>query len=85
MPESEQFHITDVASYNEYMGWYEGTPDDHGAFCDERHARMPEIPLAISEYGADSVLSWHSAEPKCKDYTEEYQAIVHEKAYILFR
>lgn len=84
MPESEQFHITDVASYNEYMGWYEGTPDDHGAFCDERHARMPEIPLAISEYGADSVLSWHSAEPKCKDYTEEYQAIVHEKAYTDF-
>jgi len=84
MPESEQFHITDLASYNEYMGWYEGTPDDHGKFCDERHSRMPQVPLAITEYGADSVLSWHSAEPKCKDYTEEYQAIVHEKAYADF-
>lgn len=84
MPESEQFHITDVASYNEYMGWYEGTPDDHGTFCDARHSKMPQVPLAISEYGADSVLSWHSAQPKCKDYTEEYQAIVHEKAYAAF-
>lgn len=84
MPESDQFHITDLASYNEYMGWYEGTPEDHGPFCDERHARMPEVPIAISEYGADSVLSWHSAEPVCKDYTEEYQAVVHEKAYADF-
>lgn len=84
MPESQQFHITDLTSYNEYMGWYEGTPDDHGTFCDERHARLTGIPLAISEYGADSVLRWHSAEPKCKDYTEEYQAIVHEKAYAEF-
>lgn len=84
MPESKQFHITDVASYNEYMGWYEGTPDDHGTFCDERHGKMPLVPLAISEYGADCVLSWHSAQPKCKDYTEEYQAIVHEKAYAAF-
>lgn len=84
MPDSRQFHITDVATYNEYMGWYEGTVDDHGTFCDSRHAQMPEVPLGISEYGADCVLSWHSAQPKCKDYTEEYQAIVHEKAYAAF-
>lgn len=84
MPESEQFHITDLTSYNEYMGWYEGKPEDHGPFCDERHGRLSGVPMAISEYGADSVLSWHSAEPKCKDYTEEYQAFIHEKAYTDF-
>lgn len=78
--DSPLFHITDVASYNEYMGWYEKTADDHGPFCDERHGEIPQIPLAVSEYGAESVLSWHSAEPKVKDYTEEYQALVHEKA-----
>ena len=82
--DSPLFHISDLTSYNEYMGWYEGTADDHGAFCDERHAQIPDIPLAVSEYGADSVLRWHSAEPKVKDYTEEYQAIVHEKAYADF-
>lgn len=83
-PDSELFHISDLTSYNEYMGWYEGTADDHGAFCDERHGQMPDIPLAISEYGAESILRWHSADPKVKDYTEEYQALVHEKAYAAF-
>ena len=77
---SPLFHITDVTSYNEYKGWYEGTKEDHGPFCDERHGEIPEIPLAISEYGAESVLKWHSEEPKVKDYTEEYQALVHETA-----
>ncbi len=83
-PESELFHITDVTTYNEYMGWYEGSADDHGSFCDERHHRLTGVPMGISEYGADAVLSWHSEDPKCKDYTEEYQAIVHEKAQSAF-
>lgn len=78
--DSPLFHITDVASYNEYMGWYEGKKEDHGPFCDERHNQIPNVPLAISEYGAESVISWHSDEPKVKDYTEEYQALVHEAA-----
>lgn len=81
---SPLFHITDVTSYNEYKGWYEGTKEDHGAFCDERHSEIPDVPLAISEYGAESVLSWHSEEPKLKDYSEEYQALVHEAAEASF-
>jgi beta-galactosidase len=81
---SPLFHITDLASYNEYKGWYEGTLDEHGEFCDERHNEIPEIPLAISEYGAESILSWHSEDPKVKDYSEEYQALLHEKALKAF-
>ncbi len=81
---SPLFHITDVTSYNEYMGWYEGKMEEHGTFCDERHNEIPEIPLAISEYGAESVLSWHSEEPKLKDYSEEYQALLHENAEAAF-
>lgn len=78
--DSPLFHITDITSYNEYKGWYEGTMDEHGTFCDERHNEIPAIPLAISEYGAESILSWHSEHPKVKDYSEEYQALLHEKA-----
>ena len=78
---SRLFRLTDVTAYNEYKGWYEGTVEDHGVFCDERHGQIPDIPMAISEYGAEAVLRWHSPAPKVKDYTEEYQAIVHEKAY----
>lgn len=78
--DSPLFHMTDVTAYNEYKGWYEGTMEEHGPFCDEKHNEIPEIPLAISEYGAESVLSWHNENPKVKDYTEEYQALLHEKA-----
>ncbi len=81
---SPLFHITDVTSYNVYKGWYEGTMDELGAFCDERHNEIPEIPLAISEYGAESILNWHSEHPKVKDYSEEYQALLHEKAIEAF-
>lgn len=81
---SPQFHITDVTAYNVYKGWYEGKMEDLSSFCDERHHEIPEIPLAISEYGAESVLSWHSEHPKVKDYSEEYQALLHETAEVAF-
>lgn len=81
---SPLFHNTDIATYNEYKGWYEGGPDDHGMFADEKHGELKDIALGISEYGAEAVMSWHSAEPKVKDYTEEYQALVHEKAIEAF-
>lgn len=81
---SPLFHSTDLATYNEYKGWYEGSADDHGAFADEKHAELIDVPLGISEYGAEAVMKWHSAEPKVKDYTEEYQALVHEKAMEAF-
>ncbi len=81
---SPLFHSTDLATYNEYKGWYEGSADDHGAFADEKHAELVDVPLGISEYGAEAVMKWHSAEPKVQDYTEEYQAVVHEKAMEAF-
>ncbi len=81
---SELFKITDLTAYNEYKGWYVGSMDDHGIFCDEKHLEIPDTPLAISEYGAEAILSWHSETPKLKDYTEEYQALVHEKAELAF-
>ncbi|SDA38870.1 beta-galactosidase [Butyrivibrio sp. INlla18] len=84
-PDSVLFHSTDVASYNIYKGWYEGVAEDIGTFCDEMHRKLEGIPLGISEYGADAVLKWHSSDPKVKDYTEEYQAFVHETALKAFK
>ncbi len=81
---SPLFHSSDVATYNEYKGWYEGTADDHGSFADEKHAELKNVPLGISEYGAEAVMKWHSAEPRIKDYSEEYQALVHKKAMEAF-
>ncbi len=84
-PDSPLFHSTDVATYNIYKGWYEGVAEDLGPFCDEMHKELKDVPLGISEYGADAVMMWHSDCPKVKDYTEEYQAFVHEEALKAFR
>lgn len=73
--------ITDVTAYNIYYGWYYGEFEDHGAFLDEFHATNPDMPLAISEYGADTNIIFHSDNPQVSDYTEEYQALYHEKVY----
>ncbi len=79
-PDSPLFHSTDVATYNIYKGWYEGVAEDLGPFCDEMHGELKGCALGISEYGADAVMKWHSDSPRVKDYTEEYQAFVHEEA-----
>ena len=33
----------------------------------------------MSEYGAEAILTWHSAKPENHDYTEEYQAYYHHE------
>lgn len=77
--------ITDVVAYNLYYGWYYGEMADFGAFADDFHRENPQVPLGISEYGADANLSFHSDHPKVKDYTEEFQAKFHETVYPMLR
>lgn len=47
-------------------------------WMDEFHRINPDRPLGISEYGAEGIITYHSNEPKCRDYSEEYQALYHE-------
>ncbi len=76
--------ITDVLAYNHYFGWYMGSVDQNGPWFDSFHAAHPERPLGVSEYGAECVEGWHSATPKVRDYTEEYQAYYHEEMLKVF-
>ncbi len=80
-PTSDLNQITDVTAYNIYYGWYYGEFADHGKFLDEFHETNPEMPLGISEYGADTSTAYHSDDPKVNDYTEEFQALYHETVY----
>ena len=80
-PESPLWAMTDFVSVNQYLGWYDGSREDYGPFLDRLHAALKGKPLALSEYGAEAVTKWHSDDPKCMDYTEEYQALVHESAW----
>lgn len=70
--------ITDVVSYNHYFGWYGGCMEDNGKWLDSFHEKYPDRCLGLSEYGAEGIISWHSDNPRCRDYSEEYQAQYHE-------
>jgi len=77
--DSEHNFITDVVSYNHYFGWYGGDVEDNGPWLDKFHAMHPDKCLGVSEYGAENILSWHSAEPENHDYTEEYANHYHQE------
>lgn len=76
---SEHVYITDVLSYNHYFGWYVGDVEDNGPWFDEFHKLNPDRCLGVSEYGAENILKWHTAEPDNHDYTEEYASHYHHE------
>lgn len=73
--------ITDLLGYNHYFGWYYGKEEELNDWLDCFHKENPQVKLGISEYGADCNLKFHSDQPKVKDYSEEFQAVYHEKTY----
>ena len=75
--DEEYVHIPDVVSYNHYFGWYGGSLDEYGPWFDKFHAKYPNTPIGISEYGCEA-LNWHNSKPESGDYSEEYQAVYHE-------
>ena len=77
--DSEHNFITDVVSYNHYFGWYGGDVEDNGPWLDKFHAMHPDKCLGVSEYGAENILMWHTAEPENHDYTEEYANHYHQE------
>lgn len=82
--EDEYNRMTDVIGYNKYYGWYHGHAEDFAPWLDKFHRINPDVPLCISEYGAEGIVQYHSADPKVKDYTEEYHALFHETVWKTF-
>lgn len=82
--EDEYNRMTDVVGYNKYYGWYHGKTEDFAPWLDKFHRINPDVPLCISEYGAEGIVQYHSTEPKVKDYTEEYHALFHEQVWKIF-
>jgi len=80
----QQIQITDIQSYNYYHGWYVGTMQDNGPVLDAFHAMHPDRALGVSEYGAENIMFWHSAQPFNHDYTEEYATIYHHEMLKVF-
>lgn len=78
---SELNFIHDAVGYNLYYGWYTGEFPDYIPFAEKFHKENPDVPLAVTEYGADCNLQYHTSTPERQDYTEEYQALFHESVY----
>ncbi|OZG69223.1 glycoside hydrolase family 2 protein [Bifidobacterium eulemuris] len=76
--DSEHNQITDILSYNHYFGWYGGKMEDNEAWVDQFHAMHPDRSFGLSEYGCEGIISYHTDDPQCGDYSEEYQALYHE-------
>ncbi|MCD8040338.1 MAG: glycoside hydrolase family 2 protein [Clostridia bacterium] len=77
-PFNKTSKITDVVSWNLYLGWY--VP---GMFLNDLwmwfyHLVHPKRCIGYSEYGAEGMPNLHAAKPKRFDNTEEYQAKYHE-------
>ena len=71
-------HITDLVSWNLYLGWYVPGLFLNDLWIDFFHFCYPNRCLGFSEYGCEGMPNLHSAHPRRGDHTEEYQAIYHE-------
>ena len=76
-PDSSLNKITDIQGYNLYYGWYVEKYTSLGSWLDNFHKINPKVKLCLSEYGAEAVLRYQTEIGEQGDYTEEYQAILH--------
>jgi beta-galactosidase len=82
--------MADSVGYNRYFGWYVGQMADFGPMLDEAHSRHPQLPIAVSEYGAGAGLTHHSDDaeggpinPHGRPHPEEYQNWYHERSWAM--
>ena len=71
-------HITDLVSWNLYLGWYVPGFILNDLWMGFFHLCFPNRPFGYSEYGAEGMPNLHSTHPHRGDHTEEYQAKYHE-------
>ena len=77
-PFARVVHISDLVSYNLYLGWYVPGFILNDIFLSLFHLRYPKRCIGYSEYGAEGMPNLHSEHPRRGDHTEEYQAKYHE-------
>jgi beta-glucuronidase len=71
---------TDLLSFNEYVGWYDGLPDKLQQIT---WTLKYEKPVMISEFGADALQGFHA--DKLTRFSEEYQADLYEQTLTMLQ
>ncbi len=74
--------VTDIIAWNQYFGWYGGSPSDMGKWADTVHKDFPEFKLGISEYGAGASIYHQQDSVKRSEasgwwHPENYQTFYH--------
>jgi len=77
-PFNKVAHITDLVSWNLYLGWYVPGLFLNDLWVDFFHFCFPNRPLGYAEYGCEGMPNLHSNPPRRGDHSEEYQAKYHE-------
>jgi len=71
--------VLDVISFNDYIGWYEGTPETSR----EKSFEIPfNKPVIISEFGGAALSGFHA--DKETRWSEEYQEFLYEENLKMF-
>lgn len=68
--------FVDVIAFNQYIGWYDGTPDQ----CQLKDFDIPyKKPVMVSEFGGGARQGLHGT--KAQIWTEEYQEYLYEETF----
>ncbi len=77
--EDNMSRYVDIISFNHYLGWYGGTPQD----CKTRQWDIPyDKPFFVSEFGGGALQGLHG-DPQQR-WTEEYQAAIYRNTLEMF-
>ena len=72
--EDDLVELTDLVSFNQYVGWYDGVPAD----CDAVQWSVPRgKPVIISEFGGGALYGNHGSASEM--FTEEYLELLYRK------
>ena len=82
----------DAAGANRYFGWYYGRTEDLGPSLDALHAKRPDQPLAVTEYGGGGAINIHTDNPDAAPadsrgrlQPEEVETAIHERSWSALR
>lgn len=76
-PFNRSAHITDLVSWNLYLGWYVPGKFLNNIWFGFFKAFYPKRCIGMSEYGAECMPNLHSKHPRRGDNSEEYQLDYH--------
>jgi len=81
-PTSSVYRALDVLGVNEYFGWYDSykadlvrpptTTGELSGYLDEVHAANPNLPLMITEFGAEAVRDGPASQPGSRQFQRRF-------------